>query len=142
MPEIVNLQNSNNIEIEIFDLFIKNVFNVFDEIKDKDFAIAFVDDETIRQLNKDYRNKDYVTDVLSFENDTEDFENDEDYLGDIVISADQARKQASENEISFELELQQLILHGILHLCGYDHETDNGEMNDLELKLRAKLDIE
>jgi probable rRNA maturation factor len=66
---------------------------------------------------------------------------EENYLGDIVISLEQAERQAEENKLGFEAEIKQLILHGILHLCGYDHETDAGEMNERELELRAKLDI-
>ncbi|MFL6467612.1 MAG: rRNA maturation RNase YbeY, partial [Pyrinomonadaceae bacterium] len=64
-----------------------------------------------------------------------------DFLGDIVISAEPADKQAKENKLSFENELKQLILHGLLHLCGYDHETDKGQMNKRELALRKNLGI-
>ncbi len=63
------------------------------------------------------------------------------FLGDIVISAEQAQKQAAENGLSLDAEIKQLILHGLLHLCGYDHETDTGEMNTRELDLRNKLGI-
>ena len=63
------------------------------------------------------------------------------FLGDIVISVEQAQKQAAENGLTLEGEIKQLILHGLLHLCGYDHETDNGEMNVYELQLRDKLKI-
>jgi probable rRNA maturation factor len=63
------------------------------------------------------------------------------YLGDIVISAEQAARQAEENGLSLEVEIKQLILHGLLHLCGYDHETDDGEMNARELELRERLNI-
>ena len=63
-------------------------------------------------------------------------------LGDIVISIEQAARQAKEHGLSFENEIAQLILHGLLHLSGYDHETDHGEMNRLELKLRKRLGIE
>jgi len=58
-----------------------------------------------------------------------------------VISTGQAQKQATENGLSIEAEIKQLILHGVLHLCGYDHETDDGEMNARELELRDKLGI-
>ncbi len=61
------------------------------------------------------------------------------YLGDIVISTDTALRQAEDAGHSLERELDELIIHGALHLCGYDHETDNGEMNRLELRLRRKL---
>ena len=63
------------------------------------------------------------------------------FLGDVVISAEQAQKQAAENGLTLEGEIKQLILHGLLHLCGYDHETDDGEMNKRELKLRKTLGI-
>jgi probable rRNA maturation factor len=62
-------------------------------------------------------------------------------LGDIVISVEQAQRQAKENKLTLESEIKQLILHGLLHLCGYDHETDNGEMNKRELELRESLGI-
>ena len=56
-----------------------------------------------------------------------------------MISLEQAQKQASENDLKLETEIKQLILHGMLHLCGYDHETDDGEMNARELELRENL---
>ena len=58
-----------------------------------------------------------------------------------MISVEQAERQAEENGLTLEAEIKQLILHGVLHLCGYDHETDNGEMNKRELQLRRKLKI-
>ena len=66
---------------------------------------------------------------------------DQTNLGDIAVSVDTAAVQAKENGLTFEEEIAQLILHGLLHLSGYDHETDNGEMNRLELRLRRKLKI-
>jgi len=63
------------------------------------------------------------------------------FLGDIVISVEQAQKQAAENGLTLEAEIKQLMLHGVLHLCGYDHETDDGEMNERELELRDKLGL-
>jgi probable rRNA maturation factor len=77
--------------------------------------------------------------VLSFPFEAEAFERDENNLGDIFISLEQAERQAIENNLDFETEIKQLVLHGILHLCGFDHETDAGEMNKLELELREKL---
>ena len=62
-------------------------------------------------------------------------------LGDIAVSVDTAAAQAKENGLTLDGEIAQLILHGLLHLCGYDHETDNGQMNRLELKLRGRLKI-
>jgi probable rRNA maturation factor len=76
-----------------------------------------------------------------FEYDTVFPDSDENYLGDIAISFEQAQRQAFENDLDLETEIKQLILHGVLHLCGHDHETDSGEMNELELKYRRKLKI-
>ena len=95
----------------------------------------------MKQLNELFRGKSTTTDVLSFPYESDEFDPVKDNLGDIVISAEQAAKQAAENGLSLEAEIKQLILHGVLHLCGYDHETDNGEMNALELELRDKLGI-
>jgi probable rRNA maturation factor len=109
------------------------------------FTVAFVRDAAIRKLNRDYRGKDRPTDVLSFpDSEAQSYPQSARpepprYLGDIVISTDTAIKQAGEAGHSFEREVSELAIHGILHLCGYDHETDQGEMNRLELKLRRKL---
>ena len=109
-------------------------------------AIAFVRDRAIRDLNHRYRGKDYATDVLSFPADDGQadraagaFDEAASFIGDVVISTDAALRQAEEASHSFEREVSELVLHGTLHLCGYDHETDDGEMNRLELKLRRRL---
>jgi probable rRNA maturation factor len=104
-------------------------------------TIAIVRDPRIRALNRRYRDKDRATDVLSFPSGSEEESGLEDgnYLGDVVISADTALRQASRAGHSIERELSELVIHGILHLCGYDHESDRGQMNRLELKLRRKL---
>ena len=106
----------------------------------RDVSIVFTSDSAIRKLNQQYRDKDYVTDVLSFPAGPEQFENQSN-LGEVVISLQRAAAQAKENGLTLQNEIEQLILHGLLHLCGYDHETDKGEMNRLELKLRKKLGI-
>jgi probable rRNA maturation factor len=105
-------------------------------------TIAFVSDKQIKELNKRFRGFDKATDVLSFPAETDEFaEGQERNLGDIAISVECAATQAKENGLSCDQEIAQLILHGLLHLCGYDHETDDGEMNRLELRLRRKLGI-
>jgi probable rRNA maturation factor len=98
-------------------------------------TIAFVSDSSIRKLNQQFRGIDKATDVLSFPAD------EANNLGDVAVSLETAARQAKENGLSLDNEIAQLILHGLLHLSGYDHETDNGEMNRLELKLRRKLRI-
>ena len=104
--------------------------------KDTSATIAFVSDSSIRQLNRQFRGVDKATDVLSFPAGDNDVE-----LGDIAVSVERAKAQARQNGLSYEGEIAQLILHGLLHLCGYDHEKDNGEMNRLELKLRRELGL-
>jgi len=106
-------------------------------------TIAFVRDRAIRGLNRTYRGKDRATDVLSFpatdaqtESTTGEMAR---FLGDIVIATDTASAQAETARHSFAREVSELVIHGALHLCGYDHETDNGEMNRLERRLRRKL---
>jgi len=105
-------------------------------------TVAFVSDRLMRDLNKRWRGKVGTTDVLSFPAGQEEFEKGEGAsLGDVVISVEQAARQAAEHGLEFENEVEQLILHGLLHLCGYDHERDGGEMNALELRLRRRLGI-
>ena len=103
-------------------------------------TIVFVRDRVIRSLNNQYRQINRATDVLSFPaGDEMPGEGDEQYLGDVVISIDAALKQAESAGHSIEREVAELLIHGVLHLCGYDHETDSGQMNRLELKLRREL---
>lgn len=86
-------------------------------------GITFVDDKTIRELNKKYRKKDKPTDVLSFSLREGEIATDisSDLIGDVVISVETAIKQAGDYKHSFEEELKILLIHGILHLFGYDH---------------------
>jgi probable rRNA maturation factor len=83
-------------------------------------------------LNRQFRGKDYATDVLSFPSEERGF------LGDIVIAAGVAARQAREAGHPLPTELKVLSLHGLLHLLGYDHETDDGRMARAEARLRKK----
>lgn len=139
MAEIINSQRKIKINRKIFKDFAKALIEQIPETENKDFTVAFVSEQKMRELNKEFRGKDKTTDVLSFPFELDEFSPEENYLGDIVISAAQAERQAAENNLDFETEVKQLILHGVLHLCGYDHETDSGEMNARELELRDKL---
>lgn len=104
--------------------------NIFSHIADdKIFNIIFTDEDRIRQINKDYRNIDKVTDVISFalnDNDECNF-NAEDELGDIFICIPRAKEQANDYGHSIEREVGFLAVHGYLHLCGYDHMTESDE---------------
>lgn len=102
--------------------------------------VVVTGDEAIRELNRDYLGKDRATDVLSFP-DGDLLPTGRTLLGEIVVSLDTARRQAAEAGHSELRELAELVLHGTLHLLGYDHadDRDRGEMNRLELDLREEL---
>ena len=138
---IVNLQRKTKLDTAAFNAFVASLAAAVNEADSREFSVAFVSDRRMKELNKFFRGKDSTTDVLSFPHETDEFEPDSKNLGDIVISAEQAQKQAEENGLTLENEIKQLILHGLLHLCGYDHETDSGEMNARELELRETLKI-
>lgn len=104
-----------------------------------ELSIVFVDEATMKTLNRRYRGRARTTDVLTFEGE----ETPEGRpLGEIVISLEQARRQAAAEGHALATEVRYLILHGILHAFGWDHETDSGEMDALELKLRPRLGLE
>jgi len=141
LPDVLNLQRRVQVDVSTVREFVRLVANAVTCTSEKRFSTAFVSDSRMKQLNEMFRGKSTTTDVLSFPHEPDEFDPDKNNLGDIVISAEQAQKQAEENGLSLEGEIKQLILHGVLHLSGYDHETDNGEMNALELKLREQLKI-
>jgi probable rRNA maturation factor len=95
-------------------------------------AIAIVSDARVRALNRRYRRKDRATDVLSFPADAPGV------LGDVVIASGVAARQARRAGHSLGTELRVLALHGLLHLLGYDHERDDGQMARLERRLRRR----
>jgi probable rRNA maturation factor len=105
-------------------------------------TIAFIRDRAMRRLNHDYRGIDKPTDVLSFayhEDEARAACDETRHIGDVVISVETAERYARELGLSFDREIEHLVIHGALHLAGYDHETDDGEMNRLERKLRKEL---
>lgn len=103
--------------------------------KGKPFHCRVTNDEELQSLNRQFRRKNYPTDVLSFPS------GDSDRLGDIAISVNRARAQAKEFGHSLDLEIRTLLLHGVLHLTGLDHETDTGEMARAESRWRKKFDL-
>ena len=141
MIEVVSRQRKIKIDLDIWQQFAAHAVTKIAETEGKYLTLAFVSDRRMRELNNQFRGKNTTTDVLSFPFEADEFETDENTLGDIVISVEQAERQAAENNLDFDAEVKQLILHGILHLCGYDHETDDGEMNAREIQLRDDLKI-
>ena len=141
MIDIINRQRGRKINAKHWREFGEQALQAIGT-KKPDASIVFVADEAIKKLNRQFRGKNYATDVLSFPSEAEAFEVDQQkHLGEVVISVERAAAQARGNGLSFSNEVKQLILHGLLHLSGYDHETDNGEMNRLELRLRKQLGI-
>ena len=149
---VVNLQRKVPLDMSPIKEFASVLAAQVAEAGGSEFSVAFVSDRRMKELNSFFRDKDATTDVLSFPHEEDQFEfslPDVEtagggtiiYLGDIVISAEQAERQAKENKLTLDGEIKQLMLHGLLHLCGYDHETDDGEMNRRELELRRKLKI-
>ena len=117
-------------EINIFNQYPENISFDFDKIItdvsnyfqiNKSVSLILVDEESIQNINKEYRGLDRATDVISFE------EDEEDYLGDIFICIDKVYEQALSYQHSNEREFAFLLIHGLLHLQGYDHNNPEEE---------------
>jgi probable rRNA maturation factor len=112
-------------------------------------TICFVSDPAMARMNRTFRDKHGPTDVLSFPvrhirtRQSREYRGTgaNHYVGDIVISPETARRNARQRSHGVSSELRVLILHGMIHLAGYDHETDNGEMMHLERRLRRRLGL-
>ena len=134
-PETINAEKLQQIADTVLSDYYEDL---------PDFTLSFVSPETIQELNRNYRDVDAVTDVLSFESGGEtDPETGKEYLGDILICLEQAEKQAKQSGHSAENEIALLTIHGLLHLLGYDHMDDEQQKEmwkyqDLYLE---KLDI-
>jgi probable rRNA maturation factor len=104
---------------------------------DGEVTVLLADDARLRELNRAWRRKNKATDVLSFPAG----QNGEGVAGDLAVSVETAARQAAEHGHSLDDELRILVLHGVLHLAGMDHEVDRGEMRALESDLRTKLKL-
>lgn len=121
----IHFFNEYDKDVKEYKTLIRKVLKGYSP--NKEFNIIFVNDKYIQTINRDYRNIDRVTDVISFalcDDPNNEFENE---LGDIFIDIDQAIRQASEYGHSIEREVAFLAVHGYLHLCGYDHMTKEDE---------------
>ncbi|MEO6724621.1 MAG: rRNA maturation RNase YbeY [Blastocatellia bacterium] len=140
--EVLNRQRLREIDRQAAAKLAQAVLNRIGQ-EDDALTITFIRDRAMSILNRDYRGIDKPTDVLSFAyHEAEDGiveQGEPAHLGDMVISVETAERYAGELGLTFEQEIEHLIIHGTLHLAGYDHETDNGEMNRLERKLRKAL---
>ena len=139
--EVVNRQRSRKIDGKRVAALSRAVLDRIG-LPDAVLTVTFVSDRAMRRLNRDYRGIDRPTDVLSFayhEGEGAAAGDETRHIGDVVISVETAERYARELALSFDREIEHLLIHGALHLAGYDHETDSGEMNKLERKLRKEL---
>ena len=146
---ILNQQTEVSVAVPQFERFLMRVKKSLGVI-DLDLGICFVTTSEIRRLNRTYRAKNKPTDVLSFpfwtslKGRNRKFycsNGAPSYLGDIAISPAIARRNAIVNGRTLQIELRILIIHGVLHLLGFDHERDQGEMSLVEGQLRHQFGI-
>jgi probable rRNA maturation factor len=139
--EIINRQRLRKIDRDRAATLSRAVLDRIGR-RDAVLTVTFIRDRAMRRLNRDYRGIDRPTDVLSFayheEEEAPEFD-ETSHIGDVVISVETAGRYARELGLSFDREIEFLVIHGALHLAGYDHETDNGEMSKVERKLRKEL---
>ncbi len=124
-------QHLSQAQQEQIERILETVLTVENLLQAGEVSISLVSDDEIRQLNRDYRNKDQVTDVLSFpqvESLDEARQVNYLFLGDIVINLDQVIRQAKEFQHSEARELSYLTVHSLYHLLGFDHETDDEKL--------------
>ena len=107
-------------------------------------SVLIAGDEEMKRINRSFRRKNATTDVLTFPADATYIEpgSSRRPLGDLIISIDQARRQARAEKHSLATEVRYLLLHGIIHAFGFDHDADDGEMNQLEMEMRVRLGLE
>lgn len=143
---VVKIEIFNNCSYSIeLDDFKKYFLSIMKDLQVEDALvnIIIVDNEEIKKINKEYRNIDNVTDVISFALEDVEFKTPFRILGDIYISYEKVKEQALKYEHSEKRELYFLATHGLLHLLGYDHMNEKEEkiMFDLQKELLDKYDI-
>jgi len=131
---VIDFENKTDCKIEVDDL---------EKIREslahaKSLELIIVNDEEMRGINLEYRKLDKPTDVLSFPIKVSKTE----FIGSIIISANTAKRVADEMGHAFEVELKILFIHGLLHLLGFDHESDNGQMLQKEISVAKMFGIE
>ena len=149
---ILNQQHEVRVAPRSLESFLRRVKRELG-LKQSDLTICLLSDAAMARLNRKFRKKKGPTDVLSFPSVARRApvrrrhgsraanSAKRDYLGDIAISLATARRYAKKSDRPLASELRVLILHGVLHLLGYDHETDHGEMDEIEQKLRKRLGL-
>ncbi|OAA31782.1 rRNA maturation factor [Kosmotoga arenicorallina S304] len=136
MKIAIENQTAKIINLEKLEALIKNV--IVDELGNEpntELDLLLTDDAEIAKLNAKYRKKEGPTDVLSFE-----YGLDEDVIGDMIISLETIERQAKDYGNSFEEELSLMIIHGLLHILGYEHENDEEEAKEMFQRQRKYFD--
>ncbi|MDK2888141.1 MAG: putative rRNA maturation factor [Thermoanaerobacter sp.] len=150
MPVLVNnLQEKVPVDDQLVDLVTRaagEALSLAGGHPDAEVSLVFVDDDYIHRLNREYRGVDRPTDVLSFalqEGEPMPAAGEEILLGDVVISLEMARRQSEEYGHSFEREVAFLVVHGVLHLLGYDHQTEEQRraMREKEETIMARMGL-
>jgi len=147
---ILNRQRAVRVARVPLEAFLRRVGDELN-LGDSDVTVCLVSDAEIARMNEAFRKKKGPTDVLSFPAESAEgaeksrrgpgSRSTETYLGDIAIAPATARRYAKKNGRSLNNELRVLILHGVLHLLGYDHESDRGEMDRFEQKMRRRFGL-
>jgi probable rRNA maturation factor len=136
---IVALAGRGRVPVAPLARFLERVARIAPRTRATGVTLLLAGDATVKRLNREYRGKDSSTDVLSFPTGGDRLPDGSRPLGDIVISLPQAERQARAAGHSLARELRVLILHGYLHLLGYDHEVDDGTMMRLQGRLERAL---
>ena len=137
---ILNRQRRVRLSLAPLEEFFERVRQELDLPKES-VTVQLIGDAAMARLNRGFRHKSGPTDVLSFPANGDGKPAKSGYVGDIAISPETARRNARRYSRTLPDELRILILHGMLHLAGYDHETDRGEMNRVERRLRRRLRV-
>ncbi len=136
---IKNLQKKVKLDSRQIRRTVRKLMNIMD-CCDKEIGLVFVDDLSITEINRRYLGRDYSTNVISFSMLEGEFSTiNPDILGDVIISVETALRDAVNGEISFAEELDFLIIHGLLHLLGYNHENSNTYENERMTKKEQEL---
>ncbi|OCL81951.1 rRNA maturation RNase YbeY [Arcobacter porcinus] len=130
---MIDLDNQTDFEIDL-----ESLEKIALTLSNKDIELLIVDNDSIKEINKEFRNKDEATDVLSF---PMEFNFPNMPLGSIIISVDFVRNKAKEFGHSELEEFTLLFIHGFLHLLGFDHEVDNGEHREKEEELISLFNL-
>ncbi len=146
----LDLAGDSRLSLKWLRSVARQPFSIVGYTRKCELSVTLTDDQRIQVLNRDYRQKDVATDVLSFATLDAPGTTPESFpkelplpLGDIVISLDTVRRQAAENAVETDAELAWVLIHGVLHLLGYDHQTtkERDLMRDLEVRSLSSLGI-